>query len=320
MNDRDELAYRAALMHYVQDETMESIASKLKISRSTVSRLIDLARVRGYIQFQAHPPAGESAQLRADVARTFGVNVTVVPIAPRIRGKGRLEAVAALAGNVIAGAIEPGITVGIAWGNTLSAVARHLVPKPVTGATVVQLNGAVNSRSSGILYAGTLLEAFGEAYRADVQHFPVPAFFDYAETKQALWRERAVKNVLELQQQADLAIFSVGTMAMENPSMVYAHGYISPDDLAEMRERGIVGDVCTVLIRADGTWEDLEMNARASGPTPTALSKIPRRICVVSGTDKAWPLLGALRAGVVTDLVVDEDCAAQLLKINAQRV
>ncbi|MCI6585124.1 MAG: transcriptional regulator [Mobiluncus sp.] len=316
MEDRAELAYRAAMMHYVQDETMESIARKLKVSRSTVSRLIGVARAEGYVQFALNPPSGATPGLRAELAERFGIEVWVVPVPPRVRGRQRLNLVAEVAGSVISGAVFPEAIIGIAWGNTLSAIAEHLVPKPVLGARVVQLNGAGNLISSGIVYASTIMEAFGEAYHAEVQHFPVPAFFDYPDTKVALWRERSVKLVLDLQKEVDVAIFGVGTLEGEQLSMVYSGGYLSLLEMEDLKGLGVVGDVCTVLLRADGTWEDLEINQRASGPTPRDLTRIPRRICVVSGVEKAVPLLAALRAGVATDLVVDEECAARLLKLS----
>ena len=73
--------------------------------------------------------------------------------------------------------------------------------------TVVQLNGAGNAHHSGIPYLGSLLGQLVNAYDAQVIHFPVPAFFDYADTKTAMWRERSVQKNLHAQQNVDLAIF-----------------------------------------------------------------------------------------------------------------
>ena len=67
------------------------------------------------------------------------------------------------------------------------------------------------------------------------------------------------------------------------------------------------------MLRADGSWRDIPINSRATGMTPAELRAIPRRICVVSGTGKAVPVLGALRAGVATDLVIDEETARAVL-------
>ena len=49
MNERSDQLYLAASLYYVQGETMESIARQLKVSRSTVSRLLQEARDQGNI-------------------------------------------------------------------------------------------------------------------------------------------------------------------------------------------------------------------------------------------------------------------------------
>jgi DNA-binding transcriptional regulator LsrR (DeoR family) len=145
-------------------------------------------------------------------------------------------------------------------------------------------------------------------------HFPVPAFFDYADTKQALWRERSIRKVLRIIDSATVALFGVGSLSSNLPSHVYSGGFLDPEELARARADGVVGDVCTVLIREDGST-DMELNRRASGPTPAVLQRIPRRLCVVAGSSKALPLLGALRAGVATDLVLDDGAARTLLDL-----
>ena len=142
----------------------------------------------------------------------------------------------------------------------------------------------------------------------------MPAFFDYADTKQALWRERSVQSVLNTIDSADVALFGVGSMSARLPSHVYSGGFLDPNEIAAAQNDGVVGDVCTVLIREDGST-NMHLNDRASGPCPSTLKKIPRRLCVVSGASKALPLLGALRAGVATDLVLDDGAAHELLDL-----
>ena len=83
----------------------------------------------------------------------------------------------------------------------------------------------------------------------------------------------------------------------EVPSQVHASGYLTEDDLAQLYSDGAVGDVCTVFLRADGTFRDIAMNARGSGTAPDRLARIPRRLLIASGSRKALPLRAALRAG-----------------------
>mgnify|MGYP002758362734 FL=1 len=84
--------------------------------------------------------------------------------------------------------------------------------------------------------------------------------------------------------------------------------------MAELRSSGVVGDVNTVFLRADGSF-DVPFNNRATGMTPTEIRKVPRRICVVAGKAKARALLAALRARVATDLIVDDETARAVLEL-----
>ncbi len=318
VEDRRRAAYEAAVLHYIQGETMETVARRLGVSRSTISRLIASARDEGLVRITLHPPTETSDSLASRLASTFNVSAHVVPVAPSATEVRRLDAVATVAGALISDVVQPGDVVGVAWGTTISAVTEHLTPKAAPGSVVVQLNGAANPSTTGIPYAGHIIDSFAKAFGATVHHFPVPAFFDYAETREAMWRERSLANVLEVQKSVDIAVFGVGAFASPLASHVYVGGYLSDEDMATLRSLGVVGDICTVLLRPDGTYEDIELNRRATGPTPKQLQNIPRRVCVVAGPAKVLPLLGALRAGAVTDLVIDEATAWKLLDVAGQ--
>jgi len=223
------------------------------------------------------------------------------------------------AARLIGSWFDSDMVMGVAWGTTIAAVSRYLAPKPTRGSAVVQLNGAANMRTSGVEYASDLISSFGSAFDAAVHHFSVPAFFDYPDTKDAMWRERSVRRVLDMQRRADLAVFSVGAVAGAVPSHVYSAGYLDESDVRRLHDDGVVGDVCTVFLRADGSWADVSLNGRATGPTPAQLERVPRRVCVVAGDNKVAPLLAALRAQVVTDLVVDEVTATALVEAVGAR-
>lgn len=203
--------------------------------------------------------------------------------------------------------------IGIAWGVTSSTVVRYLQPKPLAGSTVVQMNGGTNQWSSGIPYVGEILQSVGDAFGSRVVYFPVPAFFDYAETKSAMWRERSVQNVIGLQRRLDVAVFGVGCLNARVPSHVYTAGYMDDDDKRALAADGVVGDVATVLLREDGSWKDIAFNERASGLTPSELARVPRRFCVVADPSRAAAVVGALRAGTTTDLVIDNGTAQAVL-------
>lgn len=295
---------------------MESIADSLSVSRSTVSRLLGSAREAGLVQISLRPPGAHRVEeLRQRLAQQYGVQVHVVAASPGAAERHRLQAVAEAGATFLDEILEPGMTLGMAWGTTINALVSNLRPRPVPGLRIVQLNGAINTEGSGHTYVSTVLARAATLWDATVHHFPVPAFFDFSATREAMWRERSVQRVLETQRHCTLAVFSVGAFDAEVPSHVYTHNYLTHDDLRSLRADGAVGDVCTVFLRADGSWRNIRMNAHGSGPDPAQLARIPRRLLVVAGTRKALPLRAALRAGVATDLVVDEVTAASVLSL-----
>lgn len=315
MHEWSEELVAVATMYYAQGETMETIARHLGTSRSTVSRLLKEARETGLVRISISPLAQDRSSVATTLERMFGLRVTVVQVRDTASELHRLNQVARIASQMLSESVSDGDTVGVAWGTTTAAIVEHLTPRPLHGVRVVQLNGGANSTTSGVPYVGAIVGSMAAAWSATPLLFPVPAFFDFAETKQAMWRERSVQGVLAVHRQIDIAVFGVGGLTASVPSAVYSQGYLDEHDMAELAQQRVVGDVCTVLLRADGSWRDVTLNQRASGPTPLELQRMPRRFCVVAGKAKAVPLLAALRAKVATDLIVDDATARAVLDL-----
>ncbi|MEC5198397.1 deoxyribonucleoside regulator [Arthrobacter sp. PL16] len=311
--NRSRDALRAAQMYYLQDLTMNAIARELRTSRSTVSRLLSMARATGLVQIQVNNPSDRAPALEQQIRRRFGVEAHVVPVADSISDSEVLDRVAIQAARTIGPLMDSNAIIGVAWGSTLSAVSHHLTRKQTHDSTIVQLNGAGNTQTTGITYASEILRRFGQAYGARVEQFPVPAFFDHAATKTAMWEERSVRRILDLQQRMTMAIFGVGSIGSGIPSHVYSGGYLDREDLETLETDEVVGDVATMFFRADGSHRDILLNARSTGPDLDQLRTVSRRICVVSGESKINGLRGALAAGLATDLILDEGSARRLV-------
>lgn len=304
---------RAAQMYYLQDLTMDAIARELRTSRSTVSRLLSNARDTGLVQIQVRSPQDRAPELEGQIRRQYKVDVHVVPVPDTLTEVEVLERVSIQAARTIGPLVDSNAVIGIAWGSTLSSVSRHLARKTTHDSVIVQLNGAGNTQTTGITYASEIIRRFGNAYGARVEQFPVPAFFDRAQTKQLMWEERSVRRILDLQARMTMAIFGLGSVEADVPSHVYAGGYLDQADLDSLAAEGVVGDVATVFFRTDGSDAGIVLNERSSGPDLDLLRRVRRRICVVSGASKINGLRGALAAGLISDLILDEATARRLV-------
>lgn len=309
MTDRYDDMYEAATRYHVHGETMDAIARALGTSRSSVSRLLSRARDEGIVRVTISPRRGPQSPEARALGERFGVTVHLVTVGTSARPAVRLDRVARQAARVLTDAVGDGQLIGVGWGVTLTEIAHHVEPRPLVDATLVPLMGSANRRDPDSPHIGVLLQTLGEAFDARIVQFPVPAFFDFAETRAAMWRERSVRFVLDLQRQLEVAVFGVGSLRASIPSHVYTAGFLDDDELAELAASGVVGDVCTVLLRENGTYADVPFNARATGLEPEELRRVARRICVVADPLRAPVLLGALQAGCITDLVCDDATA-----------
>jgi DNA-binding transcriptional regulator LsrR (DeoR family) len=306
-------ALKAGHLYYMQDLTMEAIAHEMHTSRSSVSRLLSYARASGLVTIQIATPNEGASRMQQTIHERYGIATHIVPVPVNISDVDRLERVAISAARILDRFIDSNMTVGIAWGSTISALSRHLIPKDLHNLEFVQLNGAGNTNTTGVLYASEILRRFGDTFAGTIQEFPVPALFDDPVTKEAMWRERSTRRILDIQSRMEVAIFGLGSPFSEVRSHVYAGGYLEASDYAALNESGVVGDVATVFFREDGSHHGIPLNERASGPDIDLIKQVPRRVCVVSGPSKVHSLRGALAAELITDLIVDEGTARALV-------
>ncbi len=241
---------------------MEVIARHLGTSRSTVSRLIKRARDTGLVEITLRPASTRAPGLGQGLGARFGISAYVVPVPDSAAhdrpARGRRAHVRTPARVVVR--LRHG------HGRRLGHHPRGGEPEPAAQADPGQLGGPAQRGGQHPHERHRVRQRphleLRVAFDAAVHHFPVPAFFDFPDTKAAMWRERSVRRVLDVQRRADIALFSVGAVAGAVPSHVYSAGL--PRRRRHPRcctGEGVVGDVCTVFLRADGSYADVALNA-----------------------------------------------------------
>jgi DNA-binding transcriptional regulator LsrR (DeoR family) len=314
--ERQETAYmavRVARLYYFQNMTTAAIAEEIGTSRATVSRLLSYALDRGLVEIRVNDPQEISGNLEAAIAERYRLHsIQVVPVSTNATEKQNLQRVAAHAAAYVSSLVTPSTVIGLAWGTTVAEIADKLLPRQVHDVDVVQLNGSGTGQNFVNTFGESIVSRFAQNYGARAHHFPVPAFFDYADTRTALWREKSITSIRALQDRASIILFSIGAQA--TGSHIHTGGYLGDDERDMIRQQGLVGDIATVFFRRDGSWRDVDLNARSSGPDLDCLKRAAHSICVVSGAGKIPGLCAALEGGFINELVIDEPSARLLVE------
>lgn len=313
VTDGDELAVTAAQQYYGAGRTMAAIARDLKMSRSSISRLLSRAREIGLVEIRVLPPGFRVESLETRLQRRFGVRACVVAVAEGTPEEDRYARTARVGAELVAEHMGADAVLAVSWGTMVNAISHQLSPKPCTNSWIVQTNG-VGQSTSGTHHSVGILERFSTAFGASIQQLSFPIFLDSESVTELIEQEQLMRHVRTMIAGADIFLFNVGTVQEGHPNRPWLNGhFLGEKDFRRLREDGAVGDVATTFIADDGTSADIGLNARSTGPDLESIRDIRHRICVTSGNHKVRALEAALHGGLVTDLVIDEITAGTLL-------
>ncbi len=301
----------AAKLYYEHQLSQLEISKKLGVSRPTVSRLLQQARSTGIVRIEITDPSEVGTQLESALIRKYGLKKAVV--VPNDTDNNRIikKRLGKAAVLLVDKLISEGIILGISWGTTMQQVARQIRSRKVKDMVVVQLNGGI-SRAELDTHASEIAKTIGESYKAIPYLMPLPAVVDSASLKKAILSDKNISRTLELGQKAEIALFTIGSFGFN--SVLVKADYFEPNEVDELLKSGAVGDICSRIIKADGTICSKDLNNRTIGIELEELKKKQYSIAVVGGKEK----LSATRAGLngkwFNTLITDEWTATELLR------
>ncbi|NLH09610.1 MAG: sugar-binding transcriptional regulator, partial [Chloroflexi bacterium] len=116
-------------------------------------------------------------------------------------------------------------------------------------------------------------------------------------------------------QPGGVAVVGIGTIDPSMSSLLRA-GYLTPKELKDLAESGVVGDVCALMFDIEGNLLDVPLARRVVGVQADMLRQIPLVLGVACGAVKAAAIHGALRARLINALVTDGEAARRVLELS----
>jgi deoxyribonucleoside regulator len=308
--ERRETLISVARMYYEQDLSQQEIAERLTVARSSVSAMLKLCRDQGIVEIRVNDDTSHASRLASSLRERFGLTDAVVVPASADPAQAKSH-VGMAAARRLRPLLHDGVRIGISWGTTLYELVRHVEPMALRGVEVLQLHGGLGSGDPAIDGFG-LAQKLAEKLAGSYRIVQAPLVVHDATLREMLVREPGVAQVLADAASVDLALFGIGSNLPAVSSLVRA-GFLRAEDSEALLSAGAVGTVCGLHIGADGAVLPCEVNNRLVGIDRATLGRIPVRLGVAAGGEKAAVVLAALRGGFVTMLVVDEPIAVSLV-------
>jgi deoxyribonucleoside regulator len=315
-DDGRQLMAKVADLYYLRDLTQQEIADRLGLSRPTVSRLLQRARAEGVVRIEVNPPEESHHDLARELEERFGLREAVVVTGRSESPTLTRRALGQAGARYLDRCLKGREVVGVSWGTTLNEVIHHVRPRPLR-TTVVPLVGGAGQVAPGV-HANDLARRLAQAHGGEVHLLHAPAVVASPEVQEALCSDPGIRRALDLARRAQVALVGVG--ALVPSSTLVQSGYFSVRELAALRERGAVGDVCTRPYTRDGLPVDEALQRRIVAVQFEDLRRIPTVVAVAGGLEKAEAILGLLRGDLVDVLVTDHLAARAVLRsLRAER-
>jgi deoxyribonucleoside regulator len=299
----------AAKLYYLLDYNQNEIAKILGVSRPTVSRLLQQAKADGIVQINIMDPTENVMALANQLEKKFNLKKAIVASIPQFENHIIKNYLGEKAANYLNEIVKDQDVIGVTWGTTLYHIAIELKQKFVKDVKVVQLKGGV-SHSETNTYASEILYLFGKAYNTTPHHLPLPAIVDHVVVKQAMEADRHIKRILELGKEANIALFTIGTVKTD--SLLFQMGYFTESDQDSLYEKA-VGDICSRFFDKNGEICNESLNERTLGVNLNDLRQKEYSILVAGGPNKIEGIYGALKGQYANVLITDQFTAQFLL-------
>ncbi len=315
------LVIKTAYLYYIEDYSQREISKMLGISIPTVSRLLTKAKEQKIVDFVITNPYMGCIHLEEEIKSRFGLKDVI--ITPAITdydetmdsGENLKKQVALEGARYLQRIIKKDDVIGITWGSTLSYMVNYLNPSQREHVSVVTLNGTYaycDVKYDTPSLAHTMAKAF------EGEHYSILAnvLLSSKEAADIIKKEKTVRDVYRKFKDINVSVNGIGSFYPEVTSILTKSDLYTEEDLKELKEQKVVGDIAYHLFDKDGRECRTSLVDRTLNISMADFKKIETKISLVSGAYKAHSVLAAIRGGLVDVLVTDSELAKRLLTVE----
>lgn len=306
-----------ATLYYLGDLRQEEIAKIYNISRFKVSRVLKKCRAQKIITFKINASENRADVLVDRLKEQLGIETVIIAPSGATEEESKAH-VGQAAADYLEKNITDGMNIGISWGSTIQNIPRYFNPsRKIDNVTFVQLCGSICSSSineQGYMDGSEIIRLLSakSGGKADCSFFQVPYIVRQPILREMLLREAIISHHVSLFDKLDLVCLGIGS-SLPSKSVSYLSGYISLEESKEMVRSGHMADICGIRLAADGSIAHTILDDRVLTITPEPLKKVPMKLAIASGTDKAHSLVAGVRGGLINAAVLDEIAALATL-------
>ncbi len=316
IENQEEMIRTCVDLYYNREMSQTEIAKKLFLSRSSVSRLLKMAKEKNYVRILIDD---ESLSRCFNLERIFKeiFQLENVLIVSDNRMDPLMDQTALATAKYVDTILHNGTIIAISRGKTLKSVVDRMQSDRKLAIKVVQLIGLMNNPEKNDDEM-EIAKLFANAYGGDYYNLYSPFIIDDEKVREVFNQYAAVGKTLEMASRASIVLTSIGAYSADDLHII-SNSYLSKEEKKELIDKGTVGLICGNYYDIHGNVVETSIKESIIGlPFKEIIKK--EVIGVASGKDKAAPILGALRGRFIKTLITDEITALNVLIQNDKEI
>ena len=294
-------------LYYEDGLTQAEIAKKLKISRPAVSNLLSEARMRGIVKIEIKSPLEGNENLLKPLLQQFNLDGGLIVQTGSDDANLKHRVLISQATQYVEKRIQESTNIGLGWGSETGSILDEMKRRPQNNLADGTVCPVIGSAPNDIKWFQTneLARIFSNKTGYSPFYLPAPAFPMSIKNKQLFEQTDEYRAVSSLWDKLDLVLLGIGTY----PSV--------PDQATaarfgdKLRKEGAVGMIATYYYDRNGCFIESENDIVIRIPLET-LQKARVVLVIGNGLEKVNTIIGALKTGLVTHLITDEETALQV--------
>ena len=339
--DNLSLAAKVAKLYYLEQRTQSEISQIVGRSRSTVIRLLKLARDENLIDIYVRDvasPEEKAEQLGQSLCNLFEslderytrilyTHSVGEILSQKLGGLGAAvleEMIFSLYGDRVNNSnVSSRVRLGVSFGTQLRCVVDFSYPRKICeGLVAIPLVGGFGrGEEMRRNDSSELARRIAKHYRGTWEQLLCPGKVSSSEVKRMLENEEVISHVMREGKNCDVYLVGIGGIRSDSAVRFVSveAGLIEEELLTQMaRSRDVVGTMCAQMYTFDG--EDCpypEENSATIGISLDDLRRVAGNgssvLLVAGGEARHRAVLGALRTGCVNCIVTDQRCAEWII-------
>ncbi len=307
------LIVKVAKLYYFDGMTQAEIARKIGVSRPIVSKMLTRAREDKIVEIFIKDESAHTVDLEIQMEKIYSLREVIVVPSSDYNPEAKLNLLGQAAAAHVSKKMDNVKSIGISWGNAVSAVINAYPFQKNEDVNVVPLIGGMG-RSELDLHSNMLTLKFAQKLNTTCSYLYAPAMIKNIDTKHRLLESEDIYGVLDEGRNVDMAIVGMGNPLLG--STMETIGYLSQEDVESLRAADAVGDINSIFFDESGRSLDHHINESVIGIDLQALKQIDETIAIAHGDNKVRSIHAGLLSGAVDVLVTDDDTARKILDLN----